>query len=110
MTDDPYKIRVTQDKADPTLVHISCEVPASLLVGTLPLSGDLAGPYPHPEALNVEHLRAALAEARERIARLEGFIGDLADYDCEYGDNCPTNTGSRHGTCIPCKARKALQG
>lgn len=35
-------------------------------------------------------------------------LEDFAEYDCHYGDNCPT-FGSRHGQCVGCKARKALK-
>lgn len=35
-------------------------------------------------------------------------LEDIAEGDCHYGDNCPT-FGSRHGQCISCKARKALE-
>ncbi len=41
------------------------------------------------------------------IDRLEGFIKELADEDCVYGDNCPP-FGSRHGVCLSCGARKTL--
>ena len=35
------------------------------------------------------------------------ILEELAEADCEYGDNCPT-FGSQHGQCISCKVRKAL--
>ena len=40
------------------------------------------------------------------------IIADLAEDSgdpCVYGDNCPDNAGTRHGTCRPCKARLALK-
>ncbi len=36
------------------------------------------------------------------------FVSEIADFDCTYGDNCPPNSGTRHGDCLPCKARRAL--
>lgn len=39
-------------------------------------------------------------------------LQDFAEYDCAYGDGCPENPEFivvRHGTCIGCKARKALR-
>lgn len=43
------------------------------------------------------------------LERLRGVLGDIAEYDCAYGDNCPSNAGTRHGTCVGCKARHALE-
>jgi hypothetical protein len=40
---------------------------------------------------------------------LEEFIASFADEPCSYGDNCPINSGSRHGTCENCKAREVLK-
>jgi hypothetical protein len=37
------------------------------------------------------------------------LVGELAEMDCRYGDDCP-HFGSRHGPCIPCLARRALMG
>lgn len=53
----------------------------------------------------------ALREARvevERLKRLSDTMQDIAEGDCAYGDNCPSNAGTRHGTCEACKARSAL--
>ena len=36
-------------------------------------------------------------------------LQDFAEYDCLYGDGCPENKKTHHGTCIGCKARKTLQ-
>ena len=36
------------------------------------------------------------------------LVRELAEQECKYGDGCPKFSGSRHGTCIPCKARAAL--
>lgn len=38
----------------------------------------------------------------------EDALQDIAEHECEYGDDCPP-FGSRHGECVGCKARKALQ-
>jgi len=43
-----------------------------------------------------------------KVERLRGYLRDLAEGDCAYGDGCP-DFGSRHGTCYPCQARKALE-
>lgn len=51
---------------------------------------------------------AALSETRARLEQLSEFVSDEAESDCHYGDNCPSNAGTRHGTCSPCKARRAL--
>jgi hypothetical protein len=51
----------------------------------------------------------ALAELKllkNQIDILKQFASDLAEGDCEYGDNCPK--GCRHGVCYSCQARKAL--
>lgn len=48
-----------------------------------------------------------IADLLEEAATALEFVQDLADESCEYGDNCPT-FGSRHGTCLNCKAREAL--
>jgi hypothetical protein len=44
---------------------------------------------------------------RLRLAALLGFAQQFADEPCTYKDDCPT-FGSRHGTCLPCQARRAL--
>lgn len=46
-------------------------------------------------------------ERKRRYERLLDFTQDMAEHDCEYGDNCP-DVGSRHGRCVGCHARKAL--
>ena len=45
-------------------------------------------------------------EYERQIDILKQFASDLAEGDCEYGDNCPK--GTRHGVCYSCQARKAL--
>jgi hypothetical protein len=37
------------------------------------------------------------------------FVKDFANEPCEYGDNCPTFAGTRHGQCHNCRAREALE-
>lgn len=54
---------------------------------------------------NVIEKVIALKEEHEKMA---ATLRDFADGDCEYGDNCPTHGGSRHGTCTSCRARAAL--
>lgn len=50
-----------------------------------------------------------LAEAVRERDEARAVLRDFAEYDCEYGDNCPSNAGTRHGTCVGCKARQALE-
>jgi hypothetical protein len=65
-----------------------------------------------------EHgLDAAMKHGLERfyadkkaLDRLRYFASNEADRDCEYGDNCPSNAGSRHYQCSRCKALEALDG
>lgn len=54
----------------------------------------------HVEAPSVPKLHA-------EIRHLRSVLEDFAEYDCAYGDNCPS-FGTRHGRCVGCKARKAL--
>ena len=42
-----------------------------------------------------------------RAALIEEFVRDFADEPCVYKDDCPSD-GRRHGTCLPCRARRAL--
>lgn len=49
--------------------------------------------------------RQALPAAIEEIERLRSALSEFAEYDCEYGDGCPT-FGTRHGRCVGCKARQ----
>jgi hypothetical protein len=46
--------------------------------------------------------------AKARIERMRAALGGLAEADCSYGDNCPA-FGSRHGRCVGCWARAALE-
>lgn len=68
-------------------------------------------PVPHEQAdwrdtLHGLTLRAEQAERHRDVLR--EFVEDEAERDCAYGDNCPSNAGTRHGTCTACKARRAL--
>ena len=49
-----------------------------------------------------------LAALEKTSAALREFVSDEAEGDCAYGDNCPSNAGTRHGTCRSCKARQTL--
>jgi len=60
------------------------------------------------EDLTRDALVLALAAARVERNRLREFVNDEADNDCHYGDNCPSNAGTRHGTCRSCRARQTL--
>ena len=51
---------------------------------------------------------ARALDAERGLAGLREFVSDEADNDCHYGDNCPSNAGTRHGTCRSCKARQVL--
>ena len=63
---------------------------------------DLGGPW-EEKARDLEHrLNARVG------AGLREFVQEIADEDCGYGDNCPDNAGTRHGTCMRCKAVRAL--
>jgi hypothetical protein len=52
-------------------------------------------------------LESENAALRAALETLRSFASDMAEGDCEYGDNCPT-FGTRHGSCDPCRARAAL--
>jgi hypothetical protein len=53
--------------------------------------------------------RVQLEQAERHRDVLREFVEDEAERDCFYGDNCPPNAGTRHGTCTACKARRALK-
>lgn len=50
-----------------------------------------------------------LLTVKQERNEARAVLRDFAEYDCEYGDNCPSNAGTRHGTCVGCKARQALE-
>jgi len=56
-----------------------------------------------------ERLAQEVKEARAEVERLREALQEIAEGDCYYGDNCPSNAGTRHGTCTECKARQALK-
>lgn len=63
------------------------------------------------ESTTLGELAATLREAATRLREQEQaltLLRDLAYDDCLYGDNCPDFFGTRHGRCLPCKARVAL--
>jgi len=64
--------------------------------------------YDPEEHLNIEtiELTKQLGELKNQVDILKQFASDLAEGDCDYGDNCPK--GTRHGVCYSCQARKAL--
>lgn len=56
-------------------------------------------------------LDVAFAELGLKVAmqdRTVDFARSMAEQACGYGDSCPF-FGARHGRCISCKARTALQ-
>lgn len=48
-----------------------------------------------------------IADLLEEAATALDFVQELADEDCEYGDDCP-DFGTNHYRCLRCKAQKAL--
>ena len=78
------------------------------------------------QAADVAHLRATIrhleadAEAyasqkesgveqmKARASRMEDALRGLAEGNCHYGDACPV-FGSKHGRCVACIAKAALQ-
>jgi hypothetical protein len=51
------------------------------------------------------------AEVRAMSAMIVDYqksLEEFAEYDCEYGDECP-RFGTRHGVCIGCKARRSIE-
>ena len=63
----------------------------------------------HAMTVRAERAEKALAATQKKLDALKSDMEDLAG-DCYYGDGCPSNVGTRHGTCTSCKARKALEG
>jgi len=64
-----------------------------------------------PEGAWMARAFDAERELAVRVKECEGlreFVIEDADNDCHYGDNCPSNAGTRHGTCRSCKARQTL--
>lgn len=48
-------------------------------------------------------------EAEKAVRILAAALDDITETDYSYGDGCPSNAGTRHGTCTACIARKALE-
>jgi hypothetical protein len=45
----------------------------------------------------------------KQINLLLWFVEGVAERDCDYNDNCPPFSGSRHYQCDYCKARETLK-
>lgn len=45
---------------------------------------------------------------KAKATLMRDLLEDLND-DCAYGDGCPSNAGTRHGTCLPCRVRELLE-
>lgn len=60
------------------------------------------------EAIAMLDYVKTLLGAAPAILAVVDFASELAGEDCAYGDNCPS-FGTRHGKCLPCKARHALR-
>lgn len=43
-----------------------------------------------------------------KLEHVVAFVLELAEEGCSYGDDCPA-FGSRHGTCLACRARNAIE-
>ncbi len=78
-----------------------CRFPGCGLVGCI------YGPHEQWARENPEVNRPA-SHGLKRNEPLKDFVQEIADEGCAYGDNCPPNAGTRHGDCMPCKARRAL--
>ena len=48
-----------------------------------------------------------IADLLEEAATALEFTQELAECECLYNDGCPA-FGSRHGRCLHCKAKEAL--
>ena len=49
-----------------------------------------------------------IADLLEEAANALDFVQELANEECSYNDGCPNFVGSRHGTCLSCKAKAVL--
>ena len=47
-----------------------------------------------------------IADLLEEAATALDFVQELANEECNYGDNCPVEVN--HGQCLRCKARAVL--
>ena len=43
-----------------------------------------------------------------KVKALVEFAKHMAEYECHYADGCPPFSGTRHGDCHYCLARRAL--
>lgn len=58
---------------------------------------------------NHKQVIAELAVENGQLKAKLAMVKDLADEgECEYGDGCPDNAGTRHGRCMHCKLVMAL--
>jgi hypothetical protein len=71
------------------------------------LDEELAGERQRAQIVILER-DATIAALRAEVAGLRATLEDFSERDCAYGDGCPSNAGTRHGTCDGCRARKAL--
>jgi hypothetical protein len=71
------------------------------------LDEELAGERQRAQIVILE-CYAALDTLRAEVSGLRATLEDFSERDCAYGDGCPSNAGTRHGTCDGCRARKAL--
>jgi hypothetical protein len=60
------------------------------------------------DAESLQEFRARVAVMAAERDRFREALEDLAEGDCVYGDSCP-DPGTRHGSCAPCLARRALE-
>lgn len=60
----------------------------------------------HAGALTLdESVVLALLDDADEADAMRAVLAEIAESGCEYGDDCPT-FGTRHGQCVPCKARR----
>ena len=61
------------------------------------------------EAIDYNNLTDECVALKVKVNRLRDFVQELADMGCWYADNCPQFSGLKHGTCIACAAKQALE-
>ena len=72
---------------------------------------DHVSPFEIVEAANRARAALSLDAGRAYAAEheaLRAWVQELTVDGCSYGDGCPSDTGTRHGTCLSCKARNFL--
>lgn len=50
----------------------------------------------------IDQIAGERDQLRADLDRVTGFVRDIADEDCSYGDECPR--GTRHYVCLRCRA------